>query len=254
MPSDDPLGAGDTRTGPAAVSGTAPLRRSNLVALAHDEIHRRIMVGELREGVKIVLGDLAREFGTSMIPLREALARLSAERLVTYEPNKGFRVAPAPDAAEIAHLFEARLVMELGALELGLARVTQAVITELTAINDRIRAQTYGASFSDFQSFITENATFHEILIGLTGNPLVLDAYRRLGYHERIPLTLHGRGVQDVARIITEHDAIIAALAEGSLEAARAALKAHILDAYARLASFPGNQSFRPLNASMPAR
>jgi DNA-binding GntR family transcriptional regulator len=212
------------------------------------------MVGELREGEKIVLSELANEFGTSMIPLREALARLTAERLVTYEPNKGFRVAPAPDSDEIAYLFEARLVMELGALELGMDAVTTEVVAALRAINDQIRAQNYGESFTDFQGFITDNAKFHEILVGLTGNPLVIDAYKRLGYHERIPLTLHGRGVQDIGRIIREHDLIIAALADHSLEKARSALKAHILDAYDRLPAPSGGHSLRPLKVSMPAR
>jgi benzoate/toluate 1,2-dioxygenase reductase subunit len=173
---------------------------------------------------------------------------------VVYEPNKGFRVAPAPDAEEIAHLFEARLVLELGALEVGLGRLTAAELSELREINDRIRAQTYGSSFEDFQGFIADNARFHEILVGLAGNPLVTDAYHRLGYHERIPLTLHGRGVQDVGRIVTEHDAIIAALAEGSLERARGALKAHILDAYERLPAPAPGHSLRPLKASIPAR
>jgi DNA-binding GntR family transcriptional regulator len=225
-----------------------------LVSFAHDEIHRRIMVGELREGTKIVLGELAQDLGTSMIPVREALARLTAERLVVYEPNKGFRVAPAPDADEIAHLFQARLVLELGALEIGLGRLTATELDEMRRINDRIRAQTYGTGFEDFQGFIADNARFHEIIIGLTGNPLVSDAYRRLGYHERIPLTLHGRGVQDVARIVAEHDAIIAAMGDGSLVNARAALKAHILDAYERLPGLAPGHSLRSLNASIPAR
>ena len=235
-------------------TGSAPLRKSNLVSLSYSEIHRRIMVGELTEGVKINLLELADEFGTSMIPLREALARLTAERLVIYEPNKGFRVAPAPDAGEIAYLFEARLVMELGALEIGMESVTPAVIADLNRINDHIRSQNYGASFDDFKGFISDNARFHEILIGLTGNPLIIDAYQRLGYHERIPLALHGRGVQGIGRIIKEHDLIITALAGHSLDQARSALKAHIVDAYDRLPTPSNGHSLRPLKVSIPAR
>ena len=234
--------------------GRTPLRRSNLVTLAHDEINRRIMVGEMRDGEKLVLADLAREHGISIIPIREALSRLTAERLVTYEPNKGFRIAPAPDADEIAYLFEARVVMELGALEVGLRNVTKEILDELRSINAEIRRQHYGSSFKDFEGFITMNARFHELLIGLTQNPLVKDAYRRLGYHERIPRVLHGRGVQDIERIVAEHDAIIVALAAGSLEKARAALRAHIVDAYERLPQPAAGHPLRPLNASMPER
>lgn len=235
-------------------AGRTLLRKSNLAVLAHDEIKRRITVGQLKEGEKVVLGDLAGEFGTSIIPIREALARLSAERLVTYEPNKGFRVAPAPTADEIAYLFEARVVMELGALEVGLPNVTPSLIAELEAINDNIRSQSYGTSFEDFEDFINRNARFHELLIGLTQNPLVIDAYQRLSYHERIPRLLHGSGVNDIKRIVVEHDAIIAALATGSLTKARTALRAHIVDAYDRLPqNWPGH-SLRPLNASIPER
>jgi DNA-binding GntR family transcriptional regulator len=234
--------------------GRTLLRKANLASLAHDEIKRRITVGRLKDGEKVVLGALAKEFGTSIIPIREALARLSAERLVIYEPNKGFRVAPAPDAEEIAHLFEARVVLELGALEVGMANVTPELVAELTALNDDIRSRSYGANFEAFESFIDLNARFHELLIGLTRNPLVIDAYQRLSYHERIPRLLHGSGVNDIKRIVVEHDAIIAALEARSLEHARSALRAHIVDAYDRLPqNWPGH-SLRPLNASIPAR
>src|SRR5438128_1842602 len=106
------------------------LRRTSLVELAHDELHRRITNGTLAEGDRLVIDQLAREFGTSLIPVREALARLRAERLVTFEPNKGYRVAPAPDAVEIERLFESRIILEIGALERGIARVTPAVMDE----------------------------------------------------------------------------------------------------------------------------
>lgn len=212
------------------------------------------MVGELREGEKVNLTDLARELGTSIIPIREALARLSAERLVIYEPNKGFRVAPTPDAEEIANLFEARIVLELGALDVGIHNITDDILAQLVAVNDDIRNHHYGKAFEDFAGFIRQNARFHELLIGLTNNPLVLDAYRRLSYHQRIPQLLHGQGVQDLDRIITEHDEIIAALKERSLAKARKALRAHIVGGYGRLPARVANHPFRPLKASIPAR
>jgi DNA-binding GntR family transcriptional regulator len=239
---------------PHTKAGRTLLRKANLATLAQHEINRRIMVGELAEGAKVNLMDLARELGTSIIPIREALARLSAERLVIYEPNKGFRVAPAPDAEEIANLFEARIVLELGALDVGIHNVDEAVLNELIAVNDDIRNHQYGKDFEDFSDFVHQNARFHELLIGLTNNALVLDAYRRLSYHQRIPLLLHGQGVQDLDVIIAEHDEIIAALKARSLTKARKALRAHIVGGYGRLPARDANHPFRPLKASMPAR
>src|SRR5882757_960144 len=105
----------------------------SLVDFAHDELHRLITDGDLAEGERIVIDRFAKQFGTSLIPIREALARLHAEGLATFERNKGYRVAARPTMAELERLFEARLVIELGAAELALKRASRAVLDDLKA-------------------------------------------------------------------------------------------------------------------------
>lgn len=214
--------------GNAADQSRHILKRTNLVDLIHDELHRRITDGLLPIGQRIVIDQLAVEFGTSLIPVREALARLHAERLVLHEPNKGYRIAPAPDLDEMQQLFDARLIIEVGSLEHGFDKLSGRTIKELTAINDRIAAGSYGTDFASFRSFLDLNAQFHQVIVALAGNPFIDDAYRKLGYHQRVAQTLSGRGPDDVTKIVEEHAAIIAALAARSLDEARAALRLHI--------------------------
>lgn len=210
-------------------------RRRSLVDLAHEELHKRITDGELAVGQRLVIDQLAEEFGTSLIPVREALARLNAERLVTFEANKGYRVAPAPDQLELRQMFDARLMLEIGSLESGIASLTPELITELEEINRQIPKSVSGTTFEGYAEFVALNARFHDAIVNLSGNKFIIDAHRRLGYHQRITQALHGRGVPDLGKIVNEHKLIIAALRRRSIDDARLALRNHILGAANRL-------------------
>jgi DNA-binding GntR family transcriptional regulator len=214
---------------------SAVLRARSLVDLAHEEIHKRITNGVLKQGDRLVIDAIAREFGTSLIPVREALARLHAERLLSFEANKGYRVAAPPDEMELRHLFDARLILEVGALETAFPLIDAALIGELRQINEQMRAGKYGKNFEGYAAFVQLNAMFHEQVVGLSGNPFIIDAYRQLAYHQRIMQTLHGRGVPDLGKLVAEHDAIIDALEKGSCATARGAIRQHILDGWRRL-------------------
>ena len=207
---------------------TDPTRWGSLVDLAHDELHRLITDGEIAEGERIVIDRFARQFGTSLIPIREALARLSAEGLVTFERNKGYRVAPQPTMRDLRRLFEARLVIEIGAAELAIERCDRQALNDLKSINRLIANGSYGTTFQGFREFVTLNERFHVELVAMADNPPLAEAYRRLGYHQQITRPTYGRGPGDIKRFVREHDEIIDALEKRDKVALRQAIKAHI--------------------------
>ncbi len=221
---------------PSETAGKPTLIRSrSLVDLAHEEIHKRITNGKIAQGERLIIDALAQEFGTSLIPVREALARLHAERLVSFEANKGYRVAAPPDALELHDLFSARLILEVGALETAIPLVNATLVAELRDINQQMRSGTYGKTFEGYVAFVKLNAVFHEKVVGLSGNPFIIEAYRTLAYHQRIMQALHGRGIPDIGKLVDEHDAIIQALEKKSLQKARRAIRQHILEGADRL-------------------
>jgi DNA-binding GntR family transcriptional regulator len=227
----------------SGLKGALSQRSRSLSDLAHEEIQRRIANGTLQPGSRVVIGALAAEFGMSLIPVREALARLHAERLVTSEANKGYRVSSPPDSLELGEMFAARLMLECGGLEVSVGRVGHQDFEELHKLNETMARATYGTTFDGYIDFVKLNAAFHERLIAITGNAFFLTAYRQLGYEARITQTLHGRGVPDIDRLVAEHAQIVTALEEGSLERARAALRSHILDGARRLGALIDWQS-----------
>src|SRR5436305_925757 len=84
--------------------------------LAYRRIRADILFGRLAPGRKLKLDRLRHEYATSVSTLRETLSRLSSERLVIAEGQRGFEVAPvsAKNLKEIAAL---RQLLEGRALE-----------------------------------------------------------------------------------------------------------------------------------------
>ena len=62
------------------------------VDTAYELIRERILSGQYTPGYRLVLGPLAKELGSSAVPVREAIRRLEAEHLVQFERNVGATV------------------------------------------------------------------------------------------------------------------------------------------------------------------
>jgi DNA-binding GntR family transcriptional regulator len=74
-------------------------------------IRDKILAGFYPPGSRLILSRLAAEHGVSFIPIREALQRLEAERLVKNEQNRGARVAEI-SIADMRDIYETRVVLE----------------------------------------------------------------------------------------------------------------------------------------------
>src|ERR1700722_2070314 len=91
-----------------------------------------ILAGELAPGAKISEPALAKQYGVSRGPLREALHRLQERKLITRSPNQGPRVVK-PSAAVLAELFVVREDLEGMAARLAATHATDAEIARLRA-------------------------------------------------------------------------------------------------------------------------
>ncbi|MEM7635894.1 MAG: GntR family transcriptional regulator, partial [Pseudomonadota bacterium] len=76
-----------------------------------DGLRSEILNGELLPGSELHQASIAERFGASRIPVRDALASLAAERLVTIRPNRGAWVVSL-SSVEIGEVFELRIMME----------------------------------------------------------------------------------------------------------------------------------------------
>src|SRR6187551_1073568 len=95
-------------------------------------LRERIASGEIERGSRLHQEDLAKEFGVSRTPIREALRRLAAEGLVDLFANRGARVATA-NAEQLRSSYETRLVVEPGAARIAAQRRLPEPIARMRA-------------------------------------------------------------------------------------------------------------------------
>lgn len=204
--------------------------------LLRDDVHRRIrdaiVRGELQPGEKLRDGELGEWLGVSRTPVREALLKLSEAGLVTAKPGRETIVAPEDPvaldhartiaaelhalAARLAAPYAAQAARADGAQDGTPAGAdTAAPITRLRAANERLRDAT------DPEAAITADTDVHDVVVELSGNPLLPGQLDTL-----VPVLLRAEylhfDTETVAVSARQHDAIIDALIAGDADRAAA--------------------------------
>jgi DNA-binding GntR family transcriptional regulator len=135
----------------------------SLPDIVYDWLRERILVGELPPGSEIRQELLARQFGTSRVPIREALSRLQAEGLITLRPRRGFAVTSLSED-EIVEVFELRMVVEEHAMRIATKSRTEADVREIEALVEQM--ETLEPTTPEYlQAWMLTNRLFHTRLI-----------------------------------------------------------------------------------------
>ena len=168
------------------------------------------------------IDELAREYGVSPIPIREALARLTAERFVVTRPHVGPQVARVDETA-LHDVFALLAGLESAAAARVVANATAA---DVEAVEAQLRVIDGAA---DAEAWAAANTAFHLRIAALARMPLVDDALR-LGFTHWGRIRRHffrqvEAGRQDVAE--DEHHAIVDLLHKRDAAGLEAALREH---------------------------
>ena len=184
----------------------------------------RILSGAYAPGSALRQDSLAAEFGTSKIPVREALVQLQSEGLVDIFPNRGFQVRPLA-SAELDEVFRLRLQIEPIAVARGakLAAATDhaAARGALEQLNDATAAGEFGSSGR-------LNRAFHLLLTVPRLQPVAAEILSRLHTLAQRYVQAHLRPEGRAKRATREHAALLRAWCAGKSQEARALMHAHI--------------------------
>lgn len=186
-------------------------------------IRERIVEGKLPEREPVRQDALAAELGVSKIPLREALARLEHEGLLTSQANRGWFVRPmSADQAEEIYLL--RLATEPAAVAFACQHATDADRAAALAAFKLLDA----AANDDLNAVAVRNREFHVALVRPGGRLLTTQLVERLEVLAERYVLAHlapaGRG--DRAHL--EHQALLDAWLAGEADAVQALLTQHI--------------------------
>ncbi|MFJ4918339.1 GntR family transcriptional regulator [Streptomyces sp. NPDC088725] len=180
-----------------------------------------IVSGLFERGGRLTEEHLARRYGVSRVPVREALRTLESEGFVTTRRHVGACVAE-PTEQEAADLLEVRLLLE----PLGAARAAQRrTDAHLKVLRGMVRLGQERARRSQGEDLRSLGSWFHETLAQASGSPGLIALLTQLRHKIAWMYTVEqpGHPVESWA----EHGAIVDAVARGDAERARTLTTLH---------------------------
>jgi DNA-binding GntR family transcriptional regulator len=197
----------------------------NASVAATELIREAIIEGRLEPGRRLKEEELARELGISRTPVREALAQLEREGFVRTIPRRGVYVVRKTKAEAI------ELITAWAALESMAARLitVSAGDEEIAALRRMFATFEDGQVQAKLDEYSEVNIEFHQTIIRLSGNRVLIDLAENLFTHMRM-LRNKTIGEKDRAdRSIRDHMSIIEALEARDTHRAEELTRAHAL-------------------------
>jgi DNA-binding GntR family transcriptional regulator len=204
-------------------SGKVPERRS-LSAEAADALRELILLEKLAPGTPVPERDLAEGLGISRTPLKDALRILETEGLVEYGPTRRPRVAD-PSLEEIEQNITVLSALEALAGELACVQATAAQITEIQALDHRMRTMPAKSSTLEFFHL---DMDFHSSIVAASGNEPLAATHKQ--YNARLwrARFMSSRQRDRRDNTLAEHGAITQALAARDAATTAAELRRHL--------------------------
>ncbi len=188
-------------------------------------LRQRIFSRDLEAGSWIDELKIAKDYGISRTPLREALKVLAAEGLVTMKVRRGAYVTEVSeqDLTEVYHLLS---LLESDAAGMVATHATELQLDELKNIHEQLEA-TVRKGKTDREKFFEVNERFHMTLLTIANNrwrdQMVADLRKVMKLNRHHSLFKTGR-VEDS---LAEHRAIMAALATRDASGATERMREH---------------------------
>ena len=214
-------------------------RALSAAARIYRDLRGEIVSLARRPGDTLVEAEIARAYGVSRTPAREAILKLADEGLVDIFPQSGTFVSPIP-IDDIPEAIEMRRVLEEAVVRAAAPRASVAGVMRL---RDELARQTACETNADHAGFHASDERFHQLLSEIAGRTrfwqAVLQTKTQVDRFRRLTLPASGR----MGSVVAEHGAIVDAVAAGDADRAADAMSRH-LDAL--LAALGGSRIVHP--------
>lgn len=198
-----------------------------LSSRVYHQIRAEILKGALIPGESVTELSLAKEYGVSRTPVREALRQLELEGLVQLIPNKG-AVILGIRPEDICDIYQIRSMLEGTVAERAAINATQEDIRKLDEI---LELTEFYISRQNMQQLQSMDGQFHQLIYEMSGSRMfkrvLKDLHYYIGLTRDASLKSEGRAVQSVR----EHRAVLEAIAAHDGARARELMTVHVHNA-----------------------
>lgn len=199
-----------------------------------EQIRELILSGELPPGERILQEDLARRFGMSRIPIREALRFLESDGLVTLKSNSGAWVAKL-DYAECIEVYKIREKIEPLALAESVPNLDEEQLAGLESLVERVELA------RNIEEFLRLDREFHLGSYAAAGMPELVRIIQRYWNRTQQYRRAYTRMIGPQGRWVInhEHRLIMESMKRRDAETAASLLNVHIRRTRLALADHP---------------
>ena len=190
---------------------------------AYEMIRARIVNLDLPPGIILDEGQLQADLGLGRTPIREALLRLSLEKLVTILPRRGIFVNDI-GVEDLQQIFEVRIVLEGLAARLAAQRGSEAHWKKIDQVLGRLDEHLY----NDSTELLSIDETCHLILYDAANNEILRDTLTALYALSRRLWVFLAISTEDTCSWLMEHAAALEALRNKDAHRAASLIEQHI--------------------------
>ncbi len=198
---------------------------------AYGLLRHKIVTLEYPIGSQLVEQDICRELGIGRTPVREALQRLAAEKLVTIIPRRGIFVSQI-NLWELQRLIETRVMIDVFCARTAASIAAPHHIRSLRSLFET--AEQWAAE-RRIPELLEVDRHFHMGIISILDNPFISEMAEKI-YDQLMRtwfLSFSRRTNEEIRETVREHLAIVDALEAGQPEAAEREVLRH-LESYRR--------------------
>jgi len=198
------------------------IKKETLEMQVYQELRTAIIEHRLSRGERLIQDVLAAQFGTSRIPVRDALKRLETDGLVTTD-ERGSYIVSVFGSEDVEEVYGLRMLLEPYAARKAIEHLTEGDLQELESIEQEMRE---AASQQEIERYVYLNQEFHTMLYELSRQRRLVALIQSLwsGLLPLTPIAVPGQ----LDRSVSEHQALLQALREKQYARVEELIRAHI--------------------------
>ncbi|MCC6192740.1 MAG: GntR family transcriptional regulator [Anaerolineales bacterium] len=188
-----------------------------------------IITGQFEAGQHMAQQEIANSLGLSPTPVREALRKLEAMGVLTYQPHRGVRV-PLRDPATADEVYAARSVLEGLVVQEAVPRFQPSQLARLHELSSELMPRLIRQSkkSGDFRAYRNANLEFHNTFCQVSGMGMVQEIIRGLWARTALPNDFFIVLLARAPNALDEHLSILEAVEAGKPARARRMMELHV--------------------------
>ena len=202
-----------------------PISRTTLSEEVTKRLRDGILSGEFTQGGQLNEAELARRFGVSRGPLREAMQRLIQEGLLHSRPHRGVFVPELTDE-DLVDIYFAREAIETAALRRIMA--SGAVVSISRLLTTEVDRMVEGLQRNDWNTVIDHDLRFHTHLVSAAKSRRLSRMYSPLIAETRMCLHMLASGFAERKDFVEVHVALVERLAAEDASGAEGAIRRNL--------------------------